>query len=297
MTEDSAEKPYLIFFAMIACNFLFACMQVFIKLASQTQDIAQIMFFRNAFGLVPVAILIALSGGFSLLRTKRPLGHFLRSTVGTFSMTFFFLSFKLLPLGYAVTLQNSSPLILTLLSIPLLGEKVGPHRIIAVLVGLCAVIYMMNPAVSGHVSGNMIALTAAVSAAFVMIIIRRLGRTEHHLTIVFYFMLFGAIVTGLVSALSWTMPAGPALFYLIMVGLLGGGGQIMMTYAYANAPAAYVSAFSYSGILFAAFFDWAVWGHIMAPATVIGSTVIISTGLFILYRESLKHKNRPIPLA
>jgi drug/metabolite transporter (DMT)-like permease len=290
MTETPADRPFKIFLASLACNALFACMNVFVKLASEHQSIVQIVFFRNAFALIPVTVAIYYAGGFPLLKTRKPGGHFLRASIGNLSMYFFFLAFNFLPLANALALTSASPLIQTVLSVPFLGEIVGPHRLAAVAVGLGAVLFMLQPSGGGNIQGTLSALVAAILTAFVMIIIRRLGRTEHHLTIVFYFTLFGALAGGIMALFFW-MPVTPlTLFYLVMVGILGGGGQIFMTYAYAHAPMAYVSAFSYVSIIFGAFFDWLIWGHMLEWHIALGSAVIIAGGMYVLHRETLKRR-------
>ena len=292
MIETPTEKPFRIFFAVLVCNLIFAGMNVFVKLAAADHSIIQIIFFRNAVGLIPVILVMLCSGGFALLRTRNALGHFMRSFVGNISMIFFFLSFALLPLANAISITSASPLILTVLSIPLLGERVGRHRLSAVAVGLCAVLFMLRPAASPeYLAGSLAALAAAVLGAFAMIIIRKLGRTEHYLAIVFYFSVFGALASGLLLFFGWWDAPSPRMWaYLVMTGILGGCGQIFLTYAFARAPVAYVSSLSYTAIIFGAFFDWIIWHHAIDWHIAAGSAVIIASGVYILHRETLKHR-------
>lgn len=293
MSETRAQKPFKIFLAALAANLVFALMNVLIKKASVEHSIPQIVFFRSALGLVPIIVMVMMAGGLSLLKTSRPGGHFWRCLVGTTSMGFWFLSFHHLPLANTQAIISVSPLILTLLSIPLLGEKVGVHRLVAVGIGLMAVVYMLQPeyVLGTSLIGNVSALLAAVLSAFAMIFIRRLGRTEHHLTIVFYFTLFGTLASAVLLPFGfWQTPSPLMLVYLMTAGILGGIGQIFLTYAYAKGPAAFVSAFSYSGIVFGALMDWIVWHHVIDGPIAIGSTIITATGLYVLHREAMKRK-------
>ena len=294
MTESRTEHPLKIFLASLACYALFAVMNVFVKLVSQTQPVLEIMFFRNALALIPTIVVIMNSGGLNLLKTENPGGHFLRSLVGTVSMVFFFISFARLPLANATAIQATSPLLQTLLSIWLLRETVGPHRMCAVMVGLCAVLFMLHPSGGGHFVDSLMALMAAILSAFVMIIIRRIGRTENPTTIVFYFMLFGALSSALFLPFVWVTPAPLTLLYLLMVGLTGGSAQLFMTWAYANAPTAFVSTFSYVSIVFAAIADWLIWQHVIDWHIALGSAIVVMSGMYVLYREALHHR-APMP--
>ncbi len=290
MPETRAERPVTIFFATLISYSLFAVMNIFAKLAAESHPVMQIMFFRNTIALVPIVTVLLKSGGPALLRTQHPGGHFLRSSMGTISMIFFFLSFAMLPLANATAIQATSPLLQSLLSIPLLGEEVGPHRMTAVGIGLCAILFMLHPSEGGNWMGSICALIAAILSAFIMIIIRRLGRTENPITIVFYFTLFAAICSAAVLPWFWVTPSWQSLIYLAMVGLAGGSAQLFMTWAYANGPTAFVSSFSYISIVLGAIADWFVWHHVIDWHIALGSCIVISTGLYVLYRETLHHR-------
>lgn len=292
MTETPVSHPMKIFIAAALASALFSCMNVFIKLsADMGHSVIQIMFFRNAIAILPLLIVIAgHKQGFGLLKTKRPVGHAVRSILGTISMLFCFWSFALMPIANATALHFVAPLILTALSVPFLGERVGKWRWSAVVVGLFGVLVIVNPTSVLDPLGTAVALTAAFGIAVAMICIRRLGDTEHSLTIVFYFFLTGTIMTGAILPWFWTAPSFLGFVYLVMAGICGMVAQIFLTNAYAKAPAAYVSAFNYLGIVFATFFGWAIWAEVPAMHVMIGAGVVIASGLFILYRETVVKK-------
>lgn len=289
MTESPVNNPMKVFLAAIVNVALFSCMNLFVKLAAETHSVPQIMFFRSALALIPVVMLIVwYRKDFSLFKTKRLGGHLTRSLIGTVSMSCIFTSFSMLPLANATAIQFASPLILTALSVPLLKETVGPHRWAAVIVGLCSVVFMLRPGGEGSLFGSMVAVAAAFLSALAMIAVRRLGSTEHSLTIVFYFSLFSALFAGIAMIFAWTPPTMVSLMYLLAIGLLGGLGQVFLTYAYANAPAAYVSPFSYLTILFSVGFDLLIWGHVPGQEIVTGSVIVVLSGLYIVFREARK---------
>jgi drug/metabolite transporter (DMT)-like permease len=218
------------------------------------------------------------------------MGHMLRGAVGMGSMTCFFWSFALLPLADATAIQFAMPIILTALSVPILKEKVGPWRWAAVVVGFIGILVIAAPTGETNLFGSAVAFMAAVCTSITMMIVRRLGRTEHALTIVFYFSVIGTIISGCLLPWFWTPPTLTSFVYLILCGLTGGAGQVFLTKAYAEAPAAYVSPFNYTSIIFATFFGWAIWGNVPEKHVLIGAAIVISSGLFILYRETVKHR-------
>ncbi len=292
MTESHVEFPVRVFLFAIGSTAIFALMNVFGKLAAEEANIAQIVFFRNLLAFLPLMIFIGLQGGLKLLRTDNHIGHFWRGSIGIISMACFFLSFAMLPMANATAIHFVSPLILTILSIPMLGEKVGWPRWTAVVIGLGGVLFMVLPEAGdgGNFWGIIAAFGAAFFAAFAMIFVRKLGRTEHALAIVFYFTLYGTVLGGLASVFMWEPLSQKTLMLLALVGLMGGVGQTLLTYAYSLAPAAYVAPFTYTAMLFAVGADVLVWGvwpgwHIYA-----GSFIIIGSGLFILFREAQKKR-------
>ncbi len=292
MVETPVARPWRVFYLATMSVALFSIMNVFVKLASETHAVVEVMFFRNALAVIPVLFLIqAHPEGFALLKTRKPLGHLLRGTVGTISMTFMFWSFALLPLADATALQFAMPLMLTALSVPFLKEVVGPWRTGAVIAGFIGVMVIARPSGDMNFLGVGVALMAAFLTACVMIIIRRLGRTEHALTIVFYFSTFGAIISAVFLPWYWSPPSFKTFIYLVMTGICGGVAQVFVTKAYAEAPAAYVSPFSYLAIIFGSVFGWIIWNQPPTTNVVIGSTIVVFSGLFILYRETVMKKH------
>ncbi len=103
-------------------------------------------------------------------------------------------------------------------------------------------------------------------------------------------MLFCALSRALLLPFVWVTPDLTTLFFLLMIGLTGGSAQLFMTWAYANAPTAFVSSFSYVSIVFAALADWLVWQHVIDWHIALGSAIVVLSGMYVLYRESLHHR-------
>jgi drug/metabolite transporter (DMT)-like permease len=294
MTETPVEKPVLIFILAIFNIVIFSAMNVCVKLSSTDYSMAQIIFFRNFLAFFPILFLMSRGGGRKLLHTTRHSGHIVRGAVGITAMFFYFYSFALLPLADATAIHFASPLIITILSIPLLGERVGFMRWTAVIIGLAAVLFMLQPNGENYnLYGSVIALIAAFLGALAMIFVRHLGRTEHALTIVFYFTLYGTLIGAAGMVFFWEPIQKDTFFYLVMAGFLGGVGQVLLTYCYAHAPPSFVAPFMYLTMFFAAGFDILIWNVWPDRTLWIGSAVIIVSGLFIVYREAQKKTIKP----
>ena len=269
-------------------------MNLAVKYAAESGiHITQIILFRNLLALPVILVLVSKHvDSRKLLHTKRPLSHAARGLVGIGAMACFFISFKMLPLGDATALHFASPIILTALSVPLLKEKVGPWRWAAVAIGLVGVVIVANPSGNTEILGSSIALLAALLAAIAAILVRRMGETENSLTIVFYFTICGILLSLVLCPFYWQPINSVWVFYaLLCVGILGGVAQYFLTRAYAQAPAAYVSVFSYAAIIFSIGFDIIFWSVFPAANVWLGSAIVVGSGLLILYREVV-HKGR-----
>lgn len=292
--QTSRDNPKLGISMMVVSTMLFSVLWALVKILSERYPVIEVTFFRSALALIPVAVMMATGGGLPLLRTKRLKGHVWRSVLGLSSMTLGFLSYHLMPLADAVALSFTSPLLVTALSVPFLGERVGIHRWSAVAVGFLGVLLIVKPDGDMLNLGAVTALGAAVTTAFVMVTIRQLNKTEKPLTIVFYFTLISALLSAIPLPVIWVTPTWQDWSLLILMGLTGGVGQYFMTRAFGLAKAAVVSPFNYTGLLWAAMFGWVIWDDIPARHVFAGSAVVVASGLYILYREVRKEGPEPV---
>lgn len=281
--------------SMLVAVLFFAVMNALAKLLAEDYPVAEVAFFRNAFALIPAIAMLALGGGREALRTKHLFGHFWRAVIGLTSMLLLFLSYHLMPLADAVALSFSSPLFLTLLSVPILGERVGPYRWSAVAVGFVGVLIIVQPGSAMLNTGALVGVAAAVAYSFAMIAIRQLGRTEAPVTTVFYFTAFATLLTALALPFTWVTPSPYGFGLMALMGLVGGGAQYFLTRAYADAPTAVVSPFSYVGILWATLFGWLLWDDRPGVPVLVGAAIVIASGLMILYRETRRRADAARP--
>ncbi len=263
-----------------------AAMNAIMKWCSNLYSPAEIAFFRQAFAMIPVLGLIMVSGGPGLIKTSRPLGHLLRSIVGNLSLACIVAAYRYLPLADVTAYNFTSPLFLTALSVPLLHEKVGRHRWAAVLIGFVGVLIMMRPGSELNVGAGF-AVAAALLAAFAMITIRHLSRSEHPLAIVFYFTLFGTLFAGLAAVPHFVAPADLAAWGLvILIGCLGGTAQYCTTMCYRYASPPVVAPYNYVTLVWTVGLQFTIWGTLPDMAMIAGALLIVASGLYIIYREA-----------
>lgn len=265
---------------------LFAIMNALVKWLAADYSVPQLLFFRSLFAFVPIGIFLWRSGGVSRLKTRHPGLHLLRGTIGIAATCGFFYAFAKLPLAEATSIGFAIPLFVTALSVPMLGEHVGWRRTIAVLVGLVGVLVVLRPGAVAFEPAAAIALAAAFGAAATMLMSRRLSRTDHSAAIAFHYSLFAVLASGLMLPFAWVTPSLVDLALFACVGLVGGGGLILITEAYARAPAAVIAPFEYVHILWATGLGLFVWGTIPGWNVALGAAIVIASGLYILHRET-----------
>jgi len=288
----AASNPARGIAMMLLCVFFFSCMDATVKLSAETYPIGQIVFFRNIVAFVPVLLYVQRSGGLGLLRTRRLGSHLLRSLFGLAAMVAGFTGYTLLPLGDAVALEQSGPIFLTALSVPLLGERVGRRRWTAVIIGFVGVLIMTRPGAGVFQPAALVPIAAAFIYALAMIAIRKLSQTESTAAIIFYFTLFAACGGALSLPFRWHTPDGVGLLLLVAIGLLGGLAQITMTLAFRLAPVAMIAPFGYAGVVFAMGFGYAIWGDVPDAFLLVGAAIVVGSGLYILHRETVVARQR-----
>ena len=283
---------------MLSAVLVYSAMDALIKWLAAGYPVMQIVFFRSIFAFIPCAILIARSGGFASLATRRPGAHVLRSMLGVVAMVCMFYAFSVMPLADVVAIGFSAPLFLTVLAVPLLGETVGWRRWSAVGVGFAGVLVMVRPGIGVFDAATLIPLLGALCMALSMIAVRRLCATETSISILFYFTLTTTAVSGAVLPFQWVTPDAGDLALLACVGLLGGAAQLAMVEAFRNAEASLLAPFDYSAMLWVALFGYLVWGVLPDAWIMTGAAIVIASGLYILRREALRSPSaRRTPMA
>ncbi|TDH63937.1 DMT family transporter [Dankookia rubra] len=279
---------------MLAAHALFTAMGVIVKHLADHIPVIELMFFRSAFALPVILAICARSGGASL-RTRRFGGHALRASTGIAAQTLGFYALSVLPLAEQTALGYTQPLFVTILAIPFLGEKVGIHRWSAVVLGFCGVLLIaagqgvgfgtMPPAL---LLGTAAGVAQGMFSAVTTMLVRQLSSTESSSTITLWQSLLMGAYAALLLPFVWVTPGWGDLGLLILVGLVGGCAQWLLTEAWASAQVSAIAPYSYSALLWSIGLGWLAFGDLPGVAMLAGSGLIVAAGLYILHRELVR---------
>ena len=250
----------------------------------------QIVFFRSAFALIPIVAAAYLFGGTHLLRTRRPDAHALRAGAGVISMFCGFTALSMIPFADATAISFGSPLFTVVLASLLLGERIRAVRWSAVAVGFAGILVMIGPHMHFEgggraMIGTLLALTGTACVALAMTFIRKMSAHEHSITIAFYFSLVCALAGLATLPFGWLPQSPLETALLVGCGLLGGVGQLFLSFSYRYAEASLNAPFEYTAMLVAVTLGYAVFGEIPTWQVLTGAVIVIAAGLVIVWRE------------
>lgn len=264
-------------------SFTFAVMFAGVKFLDGRYSPLQVLLLRYAIGLL-VSLPLVLRAGRRAWATNRPLAHGIRALYGLISTVLIFYAVTRMPLATVTAISFSMPLFLTMLSMPLLGEKVGWRRATATAVGFAGVLVIVNP--GGELSWvALLALTSALFYALAVTAVRQLSTSEPAVCIYVYYSLANVVVCSLAMPWLWKMPDALDWGVFLLIGALGAGAQYCFLVAYRNAPASIIAPFDYSQILFALLIGYLAWGELPASQSLVGGAIIVGSGIYIWWRE------------
>ncbi|WP_121067148.1 DMT family transporter [Chachezhania antarctica] len=283
------------------------------KALSGDYPLHQLVLIRSLIGVCFSLAIVQAEGGWSVLRTRRPWLHLLRGALIVSANMTYFLALAVLPLADATALFFVAPLLITLLSIPVLGETVGPWRIGAVLVGLAGVILMQRPWASSEVLGAsrlvmLLPVFAAFAYALMQIITRKIGAESKASAMAVYIQAIFIVVSlgfGLVAGdgrfvdensgaslqfllRAWVWPPSHDWLTLLGLGFCSAIIGYALSQAYRLSDAATVAPFEYAALPLAVFWGWYIWGDLPVIEVWLGMALIAGSGLVVFLRERIR---------
>jgi drug/metabolite transporter (DMT)-like permease len=298
VTSDSVERPAsrlrsdkvpLGIMYMLAATVLFAASTALSKWQVATYPFSEVLLFRAAISLVTCALLIMPWTGLSVFRTRRIGAHFGRSITQTTAQSCILIALSMMPLAGAMAINFSAPLFATLFAVIFLKEKVGLPRASALAIGFGGVLLVASPGADSFGTGALFAVANAVLFGSVTAAVRGMSQTESAETLTIYQMGFMTLFFLLATPLfGFTMPNQTDAIALIAVGVLNGFGQYWWTRALSLAPASAVGPFYYFALVWAIILGYLFWGDIPTLSLLAGSSIVVASGLFLLWRESGK---------
>jgi len=267
---------------------IFSCADAAVKWLSARYSIFQIISISTLFALVPVTGLILRGGSLSALRPRHPWLVAARAILLAVDIVMVYFAFTRLSLAEAYALLFMVPMLVTALSVPLLGEQVGWRRWTAVVVGFIGILIVLRPGLSPLNLGHLAALGSTMFFALSLIIARRIGNSESAGSLLLSMMVAVLVISLPAMADVYVPPSAVDLVVLAGLGLLMGTGHLGLIQASRLAPSNLVAPFHYSQMIWAVIFGLLLFGDRPDQWVIVGSAVIIGSGLYILWRETVR---------
>ncbi|MDO5640874.1 MAG: DMT family transporter [Paracoccus sp. (in: a-proteobacteria)] len=253
------------------------------------------VFFRSFFAIPVILLWLAwrreLRTG---LRTHRPIEHFYRGMIGTTAMALGFWALALLPFPEVIAIGYASPLLVVVFAAMFLGEDVRLFRLSMVGLGLAGVLIVLSPQIGlgtkgqpdlARALGAVVALAGAACAALAQIFVRRMVQQEQTAAIVFWFSVTSSVLGLMTLPFGWVLPDTGTLALLVVMGLLGGIGQIFLTSAYRHGEASLIAPFEYVSMILSVAIGWFIFDEAATPVMLAGASLVILAGVLIIWRE------------
>ncbi len=271
---------------MLAAVLMFALMDAGLKTLSAHYPPLQVATLRGLASLPLVLAWVLLTTGLRPLLRIRWALHLLRGVLGIVMMGSFIYGLKRLPLSTAYSIFFVAPLLITALSVPILGEKVGPRRWTAIAVGLLGVLTVLRPTGAGVFTwAGLAVLVAALAYAVSAITVRVLARTDSNQAMVFWMLTMLALGAGVLAWPGWVSLRMQDAWVIAVVGIAGSLGQYTITEAFRRGEASLIAPLEYTALVWGVALDLALWGVLPDAVTWLGAAIIISSGLYLLRRE------------
>ncbi|MEN5427767.1 DMT family transporter [Stenotrophomonas pennii] len=290
----SPSRAVIWMVAAVAC---FSLMDAGMKQLASGYPSLQVTFLRGAASLPFVLVWVLASAGPRSLIPRRWGLHLLRGVLGMVMIGCFVFALRDLPLSTAYSIYFVAPLIIAALSVPLLGERVGPRRWVAIGIGLLGVIVVLRPGVDGFIAvPGLMVLVAATAYAVAAITVSLLTRTDTSQSMVVWFLVIMAIGAGLLAWPEWTPMRLVDAPLVAGMGLAGALGQIALTRAFQLGEASMIAPLEYTGLVWVIGWDLLFWQQLPDAWTWGGAAIIVASGLYLLHRERVNRQSQPMPL-
>jgi drug/metabolite transporter (DMT)-like permease len=276
---------------MIGATAMFALSSAAAKWLVAIYPVGEVMFLRSFSAMVVCAVFILPVTGFSVFATRRPRDHIARGLSQSISQTCTVIAFWLMPLAGAIAINFSAPLFSALIAILFLREHAGKARWTALLAGFFGVLIVTNPGADSLTVGALFALANAIMYGSVTVAVRGMTKTESANTLLMWQMVTIAIFHSFLLLFGLRWPTSADAGMLVFSGIAWAIGQHLWTRALLFAPTTAVSPFYYLLLVWAMLIGYLVWGDMPTVGLLIGSTIVVASGLFLLWHEARQRQS------
>jgi drug/metabolite transporter (DMT)-like permease len=294
MTSAALAPPGIVnvrrgIFWMLGTSIFFVSLDATAKYLTSSYPVAEIVWGRYLFHTL-FALMWAGPRLPIMVRRARFGMQVLRGLFLVVTTVLYFAAIATIPLADATSIMFLSPIVVTALSVPLLGEQVGIRRWIGVAVGFVGALIIVRPGVGVMQSAALICVVAAGINALYQITTRLLSRTDHPLTTNIFSPVVGVLAAAIGLPFAWVTPDLQGWLLMALAGLFGVVGHYCMIKAFESAPVAVVAPFAYVGLIWSTGYGYLLWGDLPDGWTLVGALIIVASGLYIFYREQVRKR-------
>ncbi|MGI9371807.1 MAG: DMT family transporter [Hyphomicrobiales bacterium] len=282
---DEARSRLIGIALMVGSFVVFAAVDASAKYLSASLPVGQVIFLRYIIATIYAAIILSATGGLRFFKTKKPGLQVVRGILLAIATVTNFIALQHLRLDQTSSIMFSSPLWVCALSVPLLGESVGPRRWAAVAGGFIGVLIIVRPGTEGFHWAMLVSLISPLAVALYLIASRKVGETDSAQTSMFYPTLVGTFAVLPMVPLEWAPPSGYEWFIAVIMGVSASVGHQMLSQAHRMAPAPILAPFIYTQIISMAAMGYIFFGDVPDRWTFAGAAIVIASGLYLLARE------------
>jgi drug/metabolite transporter (DMT)-like permease len=271
---------------MCATVIFFASLDTTAKYLIGFMDTIEVAWARYLGGFLLALIMSNPVSKPALMVTSRPWLQIFRSLLLLGSTLFNFLALRWLQLDQTTSIMFSTPLLIAMLSGPMLGEWVGWRRWCAIVAGFCGVLLVIRPGFGGIHPAAVFSVLSVICYGLYMLTTRILARTDSSETTLFYSNMVGALLMSLAVPFVWTTPSSPFIIGLMMLtGALGSIGHYLLIVAHRLTPPAVLAPFIYTQLIWVIALGYLVFGDLPNEWTLAGAIIVVASGLYMLHRE------------
>ncbi len=290
---------------LITGLFFFSFQDIIVKLLSDRYNVLQLVFTRTVFALIFLSLIGIFTLGPAALIAKQPLLLLAKGVTTFFAFLFYYLAMPSLPLADIVAIAFMSPILMTVLSVFLLKEIVGPRRWAAIVLGFIGVLIVVGPSGNFANLGALLASGCAFAYAVSSIMTRFINKGDEPITIAIYSMLAFLMMSGTLALIihgvqasdnlnpsmaflfrDWVWPDNHEWLLLFIIGCIATVGFYCLGRAYLVAPASHVAPFEYTYIVWAVLLSYLFFNELPKLSTLTGVSILVGSSLYIWYRES-----------
>jgi len=262
---------------------------------SEYYPLGQVLFFRGFFGVVLYFFIMPRDRIKNFYYTKRVGLHFLRCLFGLIALIAIFIALRNLPLATVVSISFAAPIFTTIFSIFFLSEKVGFYRWLAVLIGFIGIIVITEPGFESLNIYYIYPIIFCLGLSYVAITIKQLSTTEPVWLISLNFSVAITFASLFTIPFGWVMPDIKDLFFLCMIGFLGGFANLWLSQSFKLSEVSLVSPLKYLALVFGIIFGYLIWDEIPTTKTLLGALLVVASSLIIFRREIYYNKQDSLP--